>query len=79
MPLELRHLLLSEVAFVARVTLERERVVGILRVSLMVDVVLAILPVRELNLIVAHLGCRSIIFRQRFVLTLWRLYLEWPE
>lgn len=51
MLLQLAHLLLREVLFVIRLALERQRVEGVLRMLLVEDVVLAILPVREVLLI----------------------------
>lgn len=49
---QLLHLLFSEVTLVSRVTLERQRIVRVLRVSFVVNIFFSILPIGELGRIV---------------------------
>ena len=78
LPLELLHLLLSEVHLISWVTLERNRIVGILGMSLMIDIS-AILPIRILCHIVTHFLCWCVTLWERSQFTLGRQYLEGCE
>jgi hypothetical protein len=74
--LKLLHLLIGKVGLVRRVSLEGQRVVGVLRVSLVVNIALSVLPVGELCLVVALLGGRCVILGDRLHFALVRHYLE---
>lgn len=76
---KLSHLLLCKVHLVRGVPSEGKRVVGVLRVLLVIDVALSVLPVRELRLIAAGIGNRSIIDRNGFHLPLGRPHIEGLE
>jgi len=58
---ELSHLLLCKVHLVRRIASKWKGVIGVLRVLLMVDVALSVLPVRELGLIAAGIRYRGIV------------------
>lgn len=47
--LELFHLFLSKVVLVRGITLERKRVIRILRVLFVIDVSVSIVPIREIS------------------------------
>lgn len=79
MSLQLIHLLLREVSLVCGISLEWNRVIRVLRVSLMINIIGPVLPVRILGLIVTHLRSRGIILWNRFQFSLWREHLERSE
>lgn len=76
MSLQLLHLLLCEVAFIGWITLEWQWVIRVLGVSLVIDVILSVLPIREVWLIMTHLSSWRVVLRDRLhFLLLWN-YLE---
>lgn len=79
MALELLHLLLCEVLLVGGVTLEGNRIVGVLGMPLVIDVILSVLPIRELGHVVTHLLRRCIVLGERSQLALGWQHFEGRE
>ena len=79
MSFQLLHLLLCEVTLISRITLERQRIVGILRMSFVVNIFLSILPIGELGRIVTGLLGWCVILGNRFKLSLWWKNLKWSK
>ncbi len=77
--LQLLHLLLSKVFLVSRVSLKGQWVIGILRVSLMVNIFISILPIGELCRIVAWLLCWGIVLGNWLEFTFWWQYFKWSK
>ena len=77
--LELIHLVFSKVHFVWGVSFEWKRVIWILWMTLMVDVIFTILPVRVFSLVMAHLWCGGIILVDGLELTWYLLHLKWHK